>query len=92
MSSLPLTVNGNASSDLKPAASQIPAGVRVWIGAVFFGGAQLPQPTVTTFPTSAYVLSFSFGGAPPDPFPVSSAMFVPGAALPFFISARELPL
>jgi hypothetical protein len=90
-SSTLLLTPSNASTDVRPVGTQIPVGGKVWIGAVFFGGPQLPQPTVTTFPTRAYVLSFTFGGAPPDPFPSKSAMLVNGAALPFFLTVRELP-
>ena len=90
-SSTLLLTSGNASSDVRPVGSQIPLGAKVWIGAVFFGDPQLPRPTVTSFPTDAYVYAFTFGAAPPDPFPVASAQLVMGAALPFFLTLRELP-
>jgi hypothetical protein len=85
-------IAGSDSNSVKPAGTQLAKGVKFWLGAVFFGGAQVPQNGGASFSTGLYMLSpFSFGTAPPDPFPTASSSKSANVALPFYLSVREVP-
>jgi hypothetical protein len=84
-------INGTASNTVKPVGTQLQAGSKFWLAAVFFGGAQLPQPSTTNFATDVYIYNpFTIGSAPPNPYPASSSSKLAGFAFPFYVTLRQV--